>query len=112
MTQSHTHEKKPKVSSVFTDRIAADGEQVAQVLEPNRSADNVRYPDPHSPGSVDDGLSATPDSNADFQMARRTDAGPSEAAERMPGKTKTYSVWLWIIGGGILLLIAALAINM
>ena len=112
MTQSHARDNSPKVSRVFTDRIAADAEQVAQVLEPNRSAENVRYPDPHSPSSVDDSLSATPISNAEFQMARRTDAGPSEAMERMSGVTKTYSVWLWIIGGGTLLLITALVANM
>lgn len=112
MPQSQANTRNPKVSRVFTDRIAADGEQVSQVLEPDRTSDNVRYPDPHAPDSVDNGLSDSAGSNAEFQMARRTDAGPEEAMNHISRKTSSTSIWLWIIGGGALLLVAALVASM
>jgi len=89
--------ESPPVSKVLEDRIAADGEQVSHTLDPDRRPDTVRYPDPQAPHEKDSGQAVSPQSNAEIQMARRTDAGPREAviAKRFDG-APTLLLW----GGG------------
>jgi hypothetical protein len=78
--------EEPPVSKVLEDRVRPDAEMVGQILDPARTTENVRYPDPEPPrGGVD--------SVADVQMARRTDAGPQEAAT---GRYSSGSVMLWV----------------
>jgi hypothetical protein len=68
--------RDPAVPKAFTDRIRADSEMVEQVLNPGRTDENVRYPDP--PFREEDGVTA-PDSLAAIKMGRRTDAGLSQS---------------------------------
>lgn len=99
--------EEPHVSKMLTDRIRADGEQVGHVLEPDR-ADTVLYPDPTAAG-VDDAGATTAPSNAQMQMARRTDAGPRTAPYGTPGGQVSRKLG-WLIGGVALLLVVALLI--
>ena len=79
--------EEPPVSKVLTDRVRPDAEFVGQVLDPDRTPETVRHPDPKAPASLDDTAGA--DSVAEMQMSRRTDAGakqPAASAYR-PGST-------------------------
>jgi hypothetical protein len=97
---------EPPVSKALTDRIPADGEQVSHTLD--RDTDTVRYPDPHAPHERDDGQSLSPQSNAEIQMARRTDAGPKEVATGM-SSAGSSTLMLWVAGAiGLLLVIGVL----
>lgn len=97
--------REPPVSKALTDRIPADGEQVAHTLDPERDPETVRYPDPHAPHEKDDGQSLSPQSNAEIQMARRTDAGAKEAATGFSSGDSS-TVMLWAAGAiGLLLAI-------
>jgi hypothetical protein len=100
--------ESPPVSKVLEDRIAADGEQVSHTLDPDRRPDTVRYPDPQAPQEKDNGQSVSPQSNAEVQMARRTDAGSREA---VTGKRfgDAPSLLMWGVGAvGLFVLIAVL----
>jgi len=101
--------ESPPVSKVLEDRIAADGEQVSHTLDPDRRPDTVRYPDPQAPHEKDDGRSVSPQSNAEVQMARRTDAGASEAvtANRFGDAP---SLLMWGVGAVALFLLIAILI--
>jgi len=59
------------------DRVAATTEDVDHLLDPDRTPETVRYPDP-DPAGRDGGA---PDSMADVEMARRTDAGNYRPAD-------------------------------
>ncbi len=91
------------VPKMFEDRVEADAETVSHVLNPDRTTDKVFYQDPRAP--LTDGQSA-PDSMGDVEMARRTDAGPSEVEE----SRRDSSPALWIaLGIGVVLVIAFIA---
>jgi hypothetical protein len=93
--------EEPPVSKALTDRIPADGEQVSHTLDPDRNPDTVRYPDPEASHLRGDGEALGAQSNAEIQMARRTDAGPREAATGVVSP-----------GGSSLLLLAAGAVGL
>jgi len=110
VTRKREHETvvaaEPPVSKALKDRIAADGEQVAHTLDPDREPDTVRYPDPQAPHARDDGQALAPQTNAEIQMARRTDAGPKEAAI---GVADRSMLLLWGAGAaGLFLVIVVL----
>jgi hypothetical protein len=94
--------KEPPVSKILEDRVRPDGETVGHVLDPLRTPDKVIYPDPEAPGT--EGQTA-PDSMADVQMARRTDAGPLEAET---SKYRESSPALWVVLGVLVLLVVAI----
>lgn len=96
------------VSKVLQDRIAADGEQVSHTLDPDREADTVRYRDPQAPHQKDDGQAVTPQSNAEIQMGRRTDAGPKEAARAARFADGSTLLLLGCGAAGLFLVIAVL----
>jgi hypothetical protein len=88
-------------------RVAADGETVGHVLDPNRTADTVQFPDPSVPGESAATDSGTPQSMAAIQMARRTDAGPRQP----PYAASTSPEWKispWLIGAAGLIVVALL----
>jgi uncharacterized protein YjbJ (UPF0337 family) len=96
----------PKERGFLEDRVAADGEMVGQVLNPNRTPETVQFPDPAVPGqSADD--SASPDSVAEFAMARRTDAGRAN-----PGAVHVVSkrTMLLLLGGAALMIVLIVAL--
>lgn len=99
---------EPPVSKALQDRIAADGEQVAHTLDPDREPDTVRHPDPEAPHARDDGQAVSPQSNAEVQMSRRTDAGPKEAAMR--ARFGDANLLLWGVGAAGLFLVVAVLI--
>ena len=94
--------KEPPVSKILEDRVRPDAETVSHVLDPDRTPDKVIYPDPHAPGT--EGQPA-PDSMADVEMARRTDAGPLEAET---SRSREMSPVLWIALGVLVLLVVAM----
>lgn len=96
------------VPTALEDRIAADGEQVLHTLEPNRTPETVRHPDPKAP-QHDPNVTA-PQTNADVQMARRTDAGPQEVTRTGPALSARGSeLLLWVAGiAGLFLVVMAL----
>jgi hypothetical protein len=94
--------KEPPVSKILEDRVRPDAETVAHVLDPDRTPDKVIYPDPEAPRT--EGQTA-PDSMADVEMARRTDAGPFEADI---SKDRQTSPVLWVALGVLVLLVVAM----
>jgi hypothetical protein len=94
--------KVSPVSKTLEDRVRADGETTGHALEPDRTPDKVIYPDPEAPHT--EGQTA-PDSMADIQMARRTDAGPLEAET---SRHRESSPVLWIALGVLVLLVVAI----
>ena len=88
----HGAGRDPAVPKSLTDRIRADPELVQQVLNPDRTGDNVRYRDPEFPPESPGGESA-PDSLADMKMARRTDAGLRQFGG-LGGSAPTAMLWL------------------
>ena len=99
---------EPGVSKALQDRIQADGEQVAHTLAPDREPDTVRYPDPQAPHPRDDREAFAPQSNAEIQMARRTDAGRKQAESGAPFADSS-TLLMWGAGVvGLLLIIAVL----
>ena len=113
VTRKREHETvvaaEPPVSKALKDRIAADGEQVAHTLDPDREPDTVRYPDPQAPHARDDGQALAPQSNAEIQMARRTDAGPKEAAIGATSADRS-TLLLWGAGAAALFLVLGVLI--
>lgn len=104
-TEHANKRRPPKPAGILEDRVPADGEQVAHTLDPDRRRDNVQFPDPQPPNTVDDDLAAGAQSNAEVQMGRRTDAGPREAAaDATPSHAKWY-VGLGVAAGLILVLL-------
>jgi len=101
----------PSVSKALTDRIRADGEQVSHTLDPEREPDAVRYPDPQSPNERDDEQSVSPQSNAEVQMARRTDAGPKAAATGASSADRSMLL-LWVSGAVAVFLVIAVLISL
>lgn len=85
--------RDPPVSKTLTDRIRADSELVEQVLNPDRSDENVRYPDPEFPRD-NDPEGKIPDSLSDMKMARRTDAGLRQARGPLAGSAPTKLLWV------------------
>jgi hypothetical protein len=105
---SATIESRSRVSKALEDRIQADGEQVAHTLNPDRDQATISYPDPRAPHAKDDGQAVTPQSNAEIQMARRTDAGAKEAATgSAPAEPSMLILW-GVVAVGLLLVIAIL----
>ena len=98
---------EPRVSKILEDRIAPDGEQVAHILDPDRTPDTVRYPDPSAPHDARDAGATSAQSNADIQMSRRTDAGPSFASDRA-NASEGSTMKIWLAGAGLILVIAVL----
>jgi hypothetical protein len=99
---------EPPVSKTLTDRIRPDAEMVGQVLEPNRTPENVRFPDPASPHGSDEDVGGL-DSIADAEMARRTDAGP---VEPVPVGSPRSGVLIWVVGAAVLvILLLAIAMS-
>jgi len=103
-----TTSPEPPGWEALTDRIQADGEQVEHTLAPDREPDTVRYPDPQAPHLRDAWQAVTPQSNAEIQMARRTDAGLKQAAARTPF-AEPSTLLMWGVGAvGLLLVIGVL----
>jgi hypothetical protein len=98
----------PPVSKILTDRIRADPELVEQVLNPDRTDDNVRYRDPEFPRESPGGESA-PDSLADLKMARRTDAGLRQASGPLGGSAPAALLWiaLAVVAVAIIIMLVA-----
>jgi hypothetical protein len=108
--REHRVASDSRVSKVLEDRIAADGEQVAHTLEPDRNPDTVRYPDPEAP-SGRDGTATTPQTNAEVQMARRTDAGPRTfATNPLPGSGAMLLLWGAAAAGAVLVIVTLFAV--
>ena len=104
---AETQPIKTKERGFLEDRVAADGEMVGQVLNPDRTPETVRFPDPAVAGQQADD-SRSPDTVAEFEMARRTDAGRANlGAVQFASK----STMLLLLGGAglLILLIVALA---
>lgn len=98
---------EPPVSKALRDRIEADAEQVAHTLNPDRQPGTVLYPDPQAPRSRD--AAPAPQSNAEIQMARRTDAGPrAVASDWISADVSTLTLW-GAGAAGLLLVMAMLA---
>ncbi len=91
---------------VFEDRVRADAETVSHVLAPDRTADNVRYPDPTAPHT---GGQTAPDSIADIQMARRTDAGAYQAGGGPAPRGMPALPWI-ALGAGLIVILALLVL--
>jgi hypothetical protein len=96
-----TQRREPPVPKMFEDRVRPDAETVEHALEPDRTPDKVFYRDPEAPRT--EGQTA-PDSMADVEMARRTDAGPLEAET---SKYRESSPALWVALGVLVLLVVA-----
>ena len=104
----HGDHKPPtrKPTGMLEDRIPADGEQVAHTLNPDRRRDNVQFPDPQPPHTIDNETAVGAQSNAEVQMGRRTDAGPREAAAGPTSdETSKWHVWYGIAAVAILLFV-------
>jgi hypothetical protein len=100
--------KKPQQSEFLKDlqdRVAADPEMVEHVLDPNRTPETVRFRDPSVTGTASTTDSGTPQSVAEFEMARRTDAGRREP--RAITNNRNTSTWL---GGVAVLIVVILAL--
>jgi hypothetical protein len=84
------------------DRVRADPEMVGHVLDPNRTTETVRFPDPSArpPSATDSGI---PRSIAEFEMARRTDAGP-----RLPASINKRNTVLWLVVAAALIALVSL----
>lgn len=107
-TRETSASPEPPVSKALQDRIAADGEQVEHTLAADREPDTVRYPDPQAPHARDDWRAIAPQSNAEIQMARRTDAGPKQAAAR-ESFADSSTLLMWGVGAiGLMLVIGVL----
>jgi hypothetical protein len=78
---------------MLTDRIRADSEMVEQVLNPDRTDENVRYPDPAFPADSNT-QSTAPDSLAAMKMARRTDAGRRQSIRSLGGAGPNGLLWI------------------
>lgn len=100
---------EPRFSKALEDRIPADGEQVSHILDPDRTPDTVRYPDPQAPFDARDAGATSAQSNADIQMARRTDAGPAMAADRAQS-AQGSSMLVWFAGAAALVLLVVVLI--
>jgi hypothetical protein len=101
----------PPVSKALRDRIQADGEQVGHTLSPDREPDTVVYRDPEAPNARDGRQSVSPQSNAEIQMARRTDAGPEEVVAARPfGNSSTLLLWGVGAVGLVLVLVVLVAL--
>jgi anti-sigma factor RsiW len=98
----------PPVSRILTDRIRADPELVEQVLNPDRTDENVRYPDPTFPRDSDREATG-PDSLADMKMARRTDAGLRQGLGSLGGSSPTALLWIAAAVLAVVVLLVALA---
>ena len=75
--------------------------------DPNGTADTVQFPDPSVPGEASATDSGTPQSMAEIQMARRTDAGPRQP----PYAASTSQEWKispWFIGAAGLIVVLLL----
>lgn len=94
--------KEPPVPKMYEDRVRADAETVDHALEPDRTPDKVIYPDPEALGTAGE---TAPDSMADVQMARRTDAGPLEAET---SKHREASPVLWVVLTVLVLVVVAI----
>ena len=94
--------RDPPVPKMFEDRVRADAETVEHVLNPDRTPDKVIYADPEAPRTEGQ---AAPDSMADVEMARRTDAGPLEAET---SKSRGVSPALWVALGVLVILVVAI----
>ena len=92
-----------RVSKALEDRIQPDGEMVGQVLEPNRSRETVQFPDPSSPQHAPADYQSAPDSVADVQMSRRTDAGAYEPLA--DDRSNRWNGLPWLIGAAVLLIV-------
>jgi hypothetical protein len=98
--------EEPPVSKILQDRVRPDAELVGQVLDPDRTPDTVRYPDPKAPAALDDSGGA--DSIAEVEMARRTDAGRRQTAPS--GAFAPGGILLWFIAvAAVALLLFAIA---
>jgi hypothetical protein len=97
---------EPRISKMLEDRIPADGEQVAHILDPHRTEETIRYPDPSTPHEAN---VTSAQSNAEIQMARRTDAGPSLGANRATSEGGS-TMLLWFAGAAGLFLVVAILI--
>jgi hypothetical protein len=101
--------KKPQQSEFIKDqqdRVAADAGMVGQILEPNRTSETVRFPDPSVPGPASGTYSSTPQSMAELELARRTDAGRRQPRSAATGTNKG-NIWL---GGAAALIVLILAL--
>lgn len=96
-----TQTREQPVPKMFEDRVRADGEVVEHALTPDRTPDKVIYPDPQEPRTAGQ---TGPDSIADIQMSRRTDAG---SAESEISRTRETSPVLWVALGVLVLLVVA-----
>ena len=108
--RDHRHESP--VSKVLEDRIAADGEQVLHTLDPKRTFETVRYPDPEAP--THDPTELAPQSNAEIQMARRTDAGPVEVVSTGPmlsARGPTLILWGVALAGILLVVLVIVGLT-
>jgi hypothetical protein len=92
---------EPPVSKALEDRVRADTETVEHVLDPGRTPDKVIYPDPEAPRAEGE---TAPDTMAEVEMARRTDAGAFEAEPSRDGGT---SPMLWVALGVLVLIVVA-----
>jgi hypothetical protein len=83
------------------DRVRADGETVGHVLAPHRTTETVLFPDPSArpPSATDSGA---PQSMAEFEMARRTDAGP-----RAPAALNKRDRLPWLFGAVALIVLGS-----
>jgi hypothetical protein len=88
------------------DRVAADAEMVGQILNPSRTPETVRFRDPSAKGTASAPDRGTPQSMAEFEMARRTDAGRREPRAAATG-TNRWNMWL---GGAAVLIVLTLAL--
>jgi hypothetical protein len=98
----------PPVSRILTDRIRADPELVEQVLNPDRTSENVRYRDPEFPRDSDEDETA-PDSLADMKMARRTDAGLRQALGPQGGHSPTALLWIALAVVAVVVIVVLVA---
>lgn len=101
--------KKPQRSEFVKDqedRVAADAEMVGQILNPNRTSETVRFPDPSLPGRDGGTNSGAPQSMAELEMARRTDAGRREPLAATTATTKGNK-WFAVVA---VLVVAILAL--
>jgi hypothetical protein len=106
ISMAGTQPIKPKERGFLEDRVAADGEMVGQVLNPDRTPETVQFPDPAVAGqSADD--PSSPDSVAEFEMARRTDAGRPNPRVVQVASKRTL---LLLLGGAALLIVLIVAL--
>jgi hypothetical protein len=108
-TNESTSPAEDQVSKALEDRIPADGEQVAHTLNPDRDSDTVRYVDPEAPAEPRNAGATAAQSNAEVQMARRTDAGPAIAKGSAAPGSAPMLMWAAIGLAAVLVIVTLIA---